>query len=82
MSVNDYLTLLGSQTATSAATRQTIQNQYGIPAASTAAFALPQQSTVDFYNQAYNQAGLADVKQQILNFNDQIIVVPGIRTRQ
>ncbi len=68
----DYLSLLGSQTATNNQTLQQIYNQLGIPQAQISAFALPQDSTVDVYNQAYNAAGLGDLKQQISDLNDQI----------
>jgi hypothetical protein len=72
MSSTDYLNLLGSETATNTGTYKQIQSDLGIPAASTAAFATPQQSTVDVYNQAYNTAGLGDLKQKISDYNDQI----------
>ncbi len=72
LSATDFLSLLGSSTATNTSRLNQIQTNLGIPAASTAAFAQPAKSTVDFYTQAYNAAGLADLKQKIADYNDQI----------
>jgi hypothetical protein len=72
MSATDFLSLLGSETATNTSTNQQIQNNLGIPQTAVPAFGAPQTTTVNFYNQAYNSAGLADLKQKIADYNDQI----------
>lgn len=72
MSATDFLSLLGSETATNSKTLSDIYAGLGIPQTAVSAFATPAQSTVDVYNQAYSTAGLADLKQKIADFNDQI----------
>lgn len=72
LSPNDFLTSIGSTTAVNKDEYTKILNDLGIPATAAAAYAPPAQSTVDVYQQGYDQAGMAGVKSQILGLNDQI----------
>lgn len=72
LSVDDYLKLIQSGTALTPDQITAIQSQLGIPEAASSAFAQPAQGSVDFYNQLYGSAGLADVKQRILDLNSQV----------
>jgi hypothetical protein len=72
LSVDDYLKLIQQQNQLTPDQITKIQEGLGIPAAAQAAYAPPSQSTVDFYNSAYQSSGLNAVKQQIQTLNDQI----------
>ena len=69
---DDYLKMLGSQTAITPEERASIYQQLGIPDLATSVFAAPSESTTQVFNDAYAAAGLGDVKQQIMTLNDQI----------
>jgi hypothetical protein len=71
-STDDYLKMLGSQTAITPEERASIYQQLGIPDLAASAFAAPSESTTQVFNDAYSAAGLADVTQQIMTLNDQI----------
>jgi hypothetical protein len=49
-----------------------IRTELGIPATQAAAFAPLSEGTVQFYTDAYNQAGLGDLKTKIMDLADQI----------
>lgn len=72
LSVDDYLNLVKAGTQLTPEQVNDLQSKLGIPQAAAAAFAPPQQSSVDFYNQLYGSAGLADVRQKILDLNTQV----------
>src|ERR1035437_493213 len=71
-STDDFLKMLGSQTAITPQERASIYQQLGIPDLAASAFAAPSQSTTQVLNDAYSAASLSDVKQQIMTLNDQI----------
>jgi phage baseplate assembly protein gpV len=70
--VDDFLKMLGSQTAITPQERAAIYQQLGIPDLANSVFAAPSQSTTQVFNDAYGAAGLGDVKQQIIDLNSQI----------
>jgi hypothetical protein len=54
-----------------------IRTELGIPATTQAAFAPLSEGTVQFYTDAYNQAGLGDLKTRIMDLADQINTANG-----
>lgn len=72
LSPTDLLSLIQSKSKLTPDELTQIRAGLGIDQATQAAFAPPAQTSVDFYNSAYTNAGLGDLKQTILNFNKQI----------
>lgn len=69
---DEYLKLIQTNTNLTPDQIAQIQQGLGIPDLANQTFQPPQQNTVDFYNQLYGSTGLADVKQRILDLNNQI----------
>src|SRR5258708_11365466 len=72
LSVDDLTKLAQANSTLTPEEIQQIRDEFGLDTAAAAATAPPAQNTVDLYNKAYQQAGLGDLKSQILNLSQQI----------
>lgn len=71
-SYGDYQDYLKTATGVSKEESDKIKADLGIPETVEALFAKPAQTTVELYNTAYANAGLADIKAKITELNDSV----------
>lgn len=72
LSVADYQKLISESAAVTPEQKAKIYSDLGIPAVQTAAYAPPDKSTEQLYNDAYGAAGLGDLKTKISGLDDTI----------
>lgn len=72
LSVSDYESLLGGNTAVSSAEHKAIATELGISDAEAAAFAKPKETTQAVYDHAYSSAGLDQLHAKIVSLIDSI----------
>ena len=72
LSFSDYLKIAEGNAGVSKEEAQKIKDDLGITALEASVFEKPKQSTQEIYNQAYTQAGLANIKKQYEDLNTKI----------
>ncbi len=69
---DEYIKLIQQQNQITPDQLSQINQGLGIPDLAQQTFTPPSQTSVDFYNQLYGSAGLADIKQKIQDLNQQV----------
>ena len=75
LSIDDYLKLVAGQYTVTPEERAKISQDLGIPALESTLFTPPSKTTEQIYQDAFNQAGLADIKAKIAELDSRVAAI-------